>query len=139
MKHKYLILFILLFSGCAQLPPTPEDIQAKRFEPVADKAVIYIVRSAVDSPTAAAISLSGVGMIATHPGTYYRWEVTPGTQRIDAFGASTAAVTLHTQPGKIYFVVHTSLGSFRSGSLQQWLEITDEKTGRAMVSRATML
>ena len=39
----------LLLGGCAQLPPTPEDIQAKRFEVPPDKSVIYVVRPPVDS------------------------------------------------------------------------------------------
>lgn len=38
----------ILIAGCAQLPPTPQDIQAKKFEGVPDKAVIYRVRDIPD-------------------------------------------------------------------------------------------
>jgi hypothetical protein len=139
MIRKYLILLLLFSSGCVQLPPSPQDIDAKRFTPVADKAVIYIVRSPVDSRVAAQISLSGAGSIATHPGTYYRWEVAPGTQRIEASGASTAAVTLQTEAGKIYFVRHTAAGGLREGLTQQWLQQIDDATGRRMVNQAELL
>ena len=67
MIRKYLILLIFLISGCVQLPPSPQDIEAKRFTPVADKAVIYIVRSPVDSHNAAPISLSGACLLYTSP------------------------------------------------------------------------
>jgi hypothetical protein len=142
MNHKHLILFnifiVTLFAGCAQLPPTPQDIQAKQFQPVADKAVIYIVRTPVDGQVAAALSIPG-GMISTHPGTYYRLEVAPGRHRIEGAGATTAAVTLQAEAGRIYFVEQTATGGPRDGIQTMSLHRVDETRGRRLVNDATLL
>lgn len=139
MKHIYLILLIVLTTACAQLPPAPQDIQAKKFESLPDRAVIYIVRPAVDAPTPGPLSISGRGMISTHQGTYFRWEVTPGAQRIEGAGASTAALTVQTEAGKIYFVEQTVVGNPRDGTQSMSLRRIDENRGRRMVSAAQLL
>jgi hypothetical protein len=46
---RFLLIPLLLLVGCAaQLPPMPEDATAKRFEPLPDKGVIYLVRPRTD-------------------------------------------------------------------------------------------
>lgn len=138
MKRILMILFGIVVAGCAQLPPTPQDIQAKKFESVTDKGVIYIVRPVVDSNVAGPLSFPG-GMISTHRGTYYRLEVPPGAYRIEGAGASTAAVTVQAEAGKIYFVEHTVIGTLREGLLSMSLRRIDENRGRKMVGEATLL
>lgn len=134
-----LLLSALLLAGCAQLPPSPQDIQAKKFEAPPDKAVIYIVRSRLDSPTQASIALGDNVVITTHPGTYYRWEVTPGVHRVSGYAQWTTSVTLRTEPGKLYFVLHTVDGNFRDGALNAYLQQIDEREGRALVAQAQLL
>ncbi len=138
MKRIHLILFMFFVSACVQLPPTPQDVQAKNFQTLPDKAVIYIVRLRMDAPVQGPLSIPG-GMISTHPGTYYRLEVAPGTQRIEGAGASTAAVTVQAEAGKIYFVEQSVLGNVRDGLLHMSLRRIDENRGRQLVNDATML
>src|SRR6185295_3191568 len=131
-----ILIALLLVAGCAQLPPPPGDAEAKRFESIPDKSVIYVVRQPVDSEEGRTLMLDGQATITTWAGTFYRWEVAPGTHRIAAFAGGSEAVTLTTAPGKIYFVQHTVLANRRDGtvtiaSLQQ---ISDE-SGRNLVSR----
>lgn len=139
MRHIILFLTIVLAAGCAQMPPTAQDIQGKRFESVPGKAVIYVVRPRVDGPTAGAISIGNLGMISTHQGTYFRWEAEPGLQRIEGFGASSAAVTVRAEAGKIYFVEHTVNGNQRDGTKSMSLRLVDGERGRRMVNEAQML
>ncbi len=129
----------ILLAGCAQLPPTPQDIQAKRFEPVPDKAVIYIARATVDSPNAGTIVLGNVGTITTHPRTYYRWEVAPGTHRIEGFGPSTATANVRAEAGKIYYVQHTVHGGIRDGVRGMSIQQISEDTGRRLVNSGQLL
>lgn len=135
---KILTAFLLL-AGCAQLPPTPQDIQAKRFEPVAGKAVIYIVRDNVGAQIDHSLWLDDAIMITTHIGTYYRWEVTPGSHRITGGGASTAAITLNVEAGKLYFVHHVVNGVQWITAYQTALQRLDDQTGRARVAQASLL
>jgi hypothetical protein len=102
---------LLLFSaalwcaGCTQLPPSPADIQAKKFETLPDRAVIYIVRNDPDfSRDGATLLLDDTVTITTYPGTYYRWEVAAGAHRIAGFAADAGNTTIKVEAGKIYFV-----------------------------------
>jgi hypothetical protein len=139
MSRIVLIAFALLLAGCVQLPLTAADIQAKRFEVPSGKAVIYIVRTPMDSFEASGLSLGDSALITTNPGTYYRWEVAPGTQHVAGFAGANETITLTTAPGKIYFLEHTVRGTLRSGVQSTWIRQIDERTGRALVSRSTLL
>jgi hypothetical protein len=139
MKRK-LLMIVLFLTGCAaQLPPSPEDIQAKRFESVPGKAVIYIVRNTVDSIHHSSLSLDGLATITTHPGTYYRWEVNPGTHRITGFAGSNELLTLQAEAGRLYFVQHTVFGTVRSGPQVSYVQQISERDGRLLVNRAQLL
>jgi len=132
-------LIALLLAGCAELPPSPDDIRAKRFETVPGKAVIYVVRTPMDSQEAGSLALDDGGQITTYGGTYYRWETTPGVHRVTGIGNANVAVTLNTEPGKLYFLQHTVIGTLRSGPQNYRLAPVGEQEGRAMVARSTLL
>ena len=129
----------LLLAGCAEVPPSAEDIQAKRFEPVADKAVVYIVRDHVGMDLDHMLRLGDSEIISTYTGRYYRWEVAPGTHRIAGMMESTASLTLHVEAGKIYYVRHGVIGSDASEGVQwTYLQRVDERAGRAIIARGVL-
>lgn len=133
-----MLLAAFLAAGCAQLPPSPQDVQAKKFEIPPGMAVIYIVRNQPDlSPHHGTLTLDDSGMITTFPGTYYRWEVAPGMHRVASYAIGTAAVVLRAEAGKLYFV-QNKVGGYRS-STDVFLEIIPERDGRAMVARAQLI
>jgi uncharacterized protein DUF2846 len=133
------LVVTLLLAGCIEYPPIAEDIQAKRFEPVPDKAVIYIVRDHVGTDLDLTLRLGDSGMINTYTGRYYRWEVAPGTHHITGTMESTASITLNVEAGKIYFVRHGVVGSDASDGVQwSYLQRVDERVGRATVARGVL-
>ena len=136
---RMILVMAVLLTGCVQIPPTAQDIQAKKFEAIADMAVIYIVRPSIDSPNAGMINLGDAATISTYQGTYYRWEVTPGTHRIDGFGPWTASATVRAAAGKIYFVQHTVYGGRRHGVTGMSLQQVGDAYGRRMVEQAQLL
>ena len=131
LKPRVLPAAVLLLAGCVQLPPLPEDAIAKRFEPVPDRAVIYLIRPALDRHFAAPVTLNDQFIGSTYKDTYVRLEAPAGLQRLRGYAGDSAAIDLPTLPGHIYFVQQTTRG-FRSftGSSFQWV---DERYGRAMV------
>lgn len=129
----------LLLAGCAQLPPSPADIQAKRFESVPDQAVIYVVRTPMDSIIGSSLALDSYATITTYPGSYYRWEVTPGPHRIAGSGFGTEEVRLNAEPGRIYFLQHTVLGNIRSGPQVTRLKLIGDQEGRTLVAQSQLL
>lgn len=132
------LLIALALAGCVQLPLTPQDIQARKFESVPDKAVIYLVRDHPDfSDKAATIWLGDTVMITTYPGTYFRWEAAPGTHHITGYGPDIGAITLQAEPGRIYFV-QQRLAPFRQFPQSQFY-LVNEPYGRAAVSRSVLV
>lgn len=139
MGRILLTALLLLLASCVQLPPSPEDIQARKMESLPGMSVIYIVRANMDSREASGLILDDQGPITTLGGTYYRWEVAPGTHRVAGYAAANESVTLTTAPGKIYFLEHTVNGSRRSGPQSTWLREIGEQAGRALVARSQLL
>lgn len=135
-----LAIVLLAFLGaCAQLPPSEADMQARRFEPVQGKAVIYAVRERLDSSEVAGLMLDDDEQITTLRGTYFRWVVEPGLRRIEGMEASPIRFTLQAEPGQIYYLVHTVLGTQRTGPAVTALQRTDEQTGRRLVLHSQLL
>jgi hypothetical protein len=139
MSRILLTVFALLLAGCVQLPSTPQDVQSKRFESVPDRAVIYLVRTPMDSFEASGLSLGDTVQITTLPGTYYRWEVSPGMHQVAGFAAANESLTLTTAPGRIYFLEHTVRGTRRSGVQSTSIRQIDEREGRMLVSQSQLL
>jgi len=132
-----MLIAALLLAGCAQLPPSAEDIQAKKFQVPSDRSAVYIVRTPMDSPEHGGLSLDN-SSIATHRGTYYRWEVAPGTHRVGGFLVD--SMTLTTAPGRIYFVEHTVIGDPDDGGVQNVrLREIGEQAGRRLVMNSQLL
>lgn len=134
-----MLLIALLLAGCVQLPPSPAELQSKKFENLPDKSVIYVVRTSMDSSELSGLALDGSAQITTYRGTYYRWEVAPGTHRVAGMMSAHESVTLTTAPGKIYFLEHTVLGTPRSGPQSTWIRVISEQDGRALVMRSQLL
>ena len=134
------LVFTLLLAGCAQLPPSPEEIQSKRFEVVPTKAVVYVVRTPMDSAELSGLALGDSHQIATQPGTFYRWEAGPGMLRVVGTAPGVESVTLTTTPGRIYFLEHTVLGDPDDGGVQSTrLREIGEQAGRKLVMRSQLL
>lgn len=105
LPRDLLLAGLLSFAGCAQLPPSPADLQAKKFETLPDRAAIYIVRTAAGfNQDGATLLLDDTVTITTYPGTYYRWEVAPGRHHIAGYASDSGNISLSVEAGRIYFV-----------------------------------
>jgi len=132
-------LLSILLAGCVQLPLTPEDIQARKFESVPGKAVIYLVRDSPDfSSVGAPIWFGDKLRITTYRGTYFRWEVPVGAHKITGANADTGIITVDAQSGRIYFVQQRVAPMGRDVGSSSF-EHASEANGRAAVLRAVLL
>ena len=138
MYRRAFPLLLLTLAACAPLPPTPEDIAAKRFEPVSGQSVIYLVRPAPDaSYDAATLWLDDRMVGSTYPGTYFRWVVPPGRHRIAGYAGDSGNIVLDTAPGRVYFV-YQSFGRPLGFSGVSYFQLIDERNGRAMVMQSRL-
>jgi len=126
-----------LVTGCAQIPPTQQEIQAKQFETVGDMAVIYIVRGNPDLSThGAPLGLDGMSGVTTYPGTFVRWVVAPGQHRIAGMFGDNASITLQTQAGGIYYVRQSVIG-WRSP--MSFLQLVSPEVGQGYARLGTLI
>lgn len=137
LRHS--LLAAVLLAGCGVQPPiTPEDKQAKQFEPVPGKAVIYLVRIFPDFNDAQTLLRIGDKLILkVNPGNYYRWVVDPGKHTITGYAADIGTITVQAEAGRIYYVRQQTTPFTRSPISQFFL--VNEKEGRAEVLRAVLL
>jgi hypothetical protein len=127
----------LTLVGCQQLPATPEDIQAKKFEGVPDKAVIYLVRDTADFSTQQSqVSVGDTVLLKTFPGTYYRWETPAGKHTIAGYAGDSGRITVQVERGRIYFVQQRVTGMWAPSS---HFELVSEAEGRAAVMHSVLL
>jgi hypothetical protein len=127
----------LIVAACAQIPPTPQEIEAKKFETVPDRAVVYIVQGAMSPTLAVGLALDENTEITTWTGTFFRWVVAPGTHRIENTAPLNSSIKLQLEAGKIYFVEQWVTG-WRGSVTNSRLHKLDDKTGRQMVRTSTL-
>jgi hypothetical protein len=122
-------------AACAQLPPSPQDLQAKRFDPVPDKGVVYLFRDSPDFvDNGAPITVDGMMQATTYPGTYLRLEVEPGRHRVAGFASDAGAIEMEMQARQIRFVQQTVVRSF-IGPPRSHFRLVDDSYGRQAVLR----
>jgi hypothetical protein len=127
---------VMALAGCVGLAPEPKDSEAKKFQPLADRAVIYLVRGQpLYSDRAVPVWLGDLLMITTYPDTYYRWEVPPGAHRISGHDTDFGTITVVAEQGKVYFV-EQQLSSRYDIS---YFTLVEDLNGRAAVPRAALL
>lgn len=131
--NRFLLLAILLITGCAQyqLPPPPEDAIAKRFETVPGKSVIYLARHAMEPRYVATVVLDDHMIGSTYRGTYMRIELPAGKHILHGMAGDSGSITLNTEPGQLYFVEHRAYG-YRDFTHSSYILVGPER-GRSLV------
>lgn len=128
------LIFALVLAGCAPLPPSPQDIEAKRFEQVPGKAVIYLFREYPDiTYDVATVMLDDQMMGSTYAGTYFRWVVDPGRHQIRGYAGDNGQIVIDVAPDRMYFIQQSVTRTF--GFAQSWFRPVPEPYGRAGVLR----
>jgi hypothetical protein len=131
------LAFALMIAGCAQIPPSPQQIEDQKMEAVPGKAVVYIVQNPLGDYSAGLAFDDGT-QITTWPGTFYRWVTTPGTHRIrSSEGNLNASIRLQVEAGQIYFVQHFVDG-IRGSTTDASLRKIGDRAGRQLVTSGTL-
>ena len=134
-----IFLLALLLPGCAPLPPSPADLEAKRFSPVPGKAVVYVVRDRPDfSDEGGSIMLDDRLVGTTYPGTYLRLVVEPGRHTLRGFAGDAGRFTLDVPPDGVYFVQQSVTRLF-SGFAQSMFRPIPDGPGRAITMRGELI
>ena len=134
---RYFLVAVSLLAGC-QLPLTPEDLEARKFEAVPGKAVIYLVRVNPDfNDRQALVRVGDKLLFKVYPGTYYRWVVEPGTHQITGYAGDIGTITVQAEAGRIYYVKQ-QMTPFSRMPISHFF-LVSEMEGQAEVLRAVLL
>jgi hypothetical protein len=128
---------LALLAGCVTpIPPSPQEIEAKRFETVPGKAVIYLFRDAVNYQTVAApVALDGVPVGSSYAGTFLRFVVEPGKRRLAGTYQDIGAIEMTVAANQIYFVQHTAIVTRNVDLMGTAFTPADPATGRSRVAQ----
>ena len=114
--------------------------EAKAFEKVPDKGVVYLYRTgrAVGAAMQTQIKVNGKDAGGTGPGTFFKWELEPGTYTFSCFTPeSSAIVELDVKPGKQYFLRQDNRMGVSTGRVT--LKEVSQSTGEADVKKCKLL
>ena len=137
MWRTFAVAAAFAIGGCAQIPPSPQEIADRKLEPVPGKAVVYIVQGASGPTLAVGLELDDSTQITTWTGTFYRWVTNPGTHRIANTAPLNASITLELEAERIYFVEQWVTG-WRGSVTNSRLYKLDDRAGRQMVRTSTL-
>ena len=136
------LMGLLYLSSCASTTKATEDrsAEAKKFEKHPEKGVVYLYRPgrAVGAAASTQIRINGVDAGGTGPGTFFRWELDPGTYAFSAFTTeSSRVVELEVKANEHYFIRQDERLGLNSGRVT--MVIQDEATGMAGVKNCKLL
>ena len=138
-----LSIAIVSFIGCAKVSKAPEDQNdtAKLFSKIDDRAVVYLYRTGrmVGAGLQYMVKINGIDAGGTGPGTFFRWELKPGSYTISSStNESSATVQVNGEPGKLYFYKQTArLGLTQGGRIS--IEAVDEETAKKDIQGLKLL
>ena len=147
MKKAYLLIplaliAILLVSSCASTSKATEDrsTEAKQFEKHPEKGAVYLYRPgrAVGAAGSTQIKINGIDVGGTGPGTFFRWELTPGTYAFSAFTTeSSTVIEVDVKANEHYFIRQDERLGISSGRVTMVLQ--DEAKGKSGVKDCKLL
>lgn len=146
MKHFLFLTLalsaILFAKSCASTSKAGEDqsAQAKQFEKPSDKGVVYLYRTgrAVGAAASIQVKVNGIDAGGTGPGTFFRWELSPGTYAFSSFTSeSSAVVEVEVKANEHYFIRQDARMGINSGRVT--MVIQNESTGMSDVNNCKLL
>ena len=136
------LVISLMTISCASTSKATEDksTAAKQFEKNPEKGVVYVYRPgrAVGAAAQSQIRINGIDAGGTGPGTFFRWELSPGTYAFSAFTTeSSAIIEIEVEANEHYFIRQDERIGLASGRVT--MVVQDEATGMAGVNSCKLL
>jgi hypothetical protein len=137
-----LLLLIQCVAGCASVSTESVETSAaaKNFDPIEDKGIVFLYRRGrmVGASSATQIKVNGIDAGGTGPGTFFRWELSPGTYTLLASTSeSSATVSVTVEAGEVYFVEQTERIGVSGGRVT--MNVRDAKQGKSEVESCNLI
>jgi len=130
-KIQAFILISLLAISCASVSKAPEahSMEAKTLSTPDDKGTVIIYRTGrvVGATGQLQVKINGIAAGGTGPGTFFRWDLKPGSYTfLSSTSESSAVVQLDVKAGERYFIRQDARIGFDSGRVTM-KEVGDKK------------
>lgn len=138
-----IVLSLPLLYQCASTSKASEEKSeaAKTFTAPEGRGVVYLYRTGrlYLSALQYQVKINGIDAGGSGPGTFFRWELKPGTYTISSFtNESSAVAEVAVEAGKLYFFEQgVKIGLTQGGRVQ--IKQMDEATGKKAVEGSKML
>ena len=132
----------IVLSSCASTSKasTEKSDVAKEFAPLPDKGTVYLFRSGkvVGGGIQLQVKVNGLDAGGSGPGTFFKWDLKPGTYAFSSFTSeSSAVVEIDVKAGEIYFVEQQAKLGLSDGRVSM-KQVSDSK-GKAAVKQCKLL
>ncbi len=136
------LIITLLLGSCASTSKAPESKSndAKTFSAPADKGTVYLYRTgrAVGAAGQLSIKINSVDAGGTGPGTFFTWDLNPGTYSFSSStGESSAVVQIDVVAGQVYFIRQDARLGIDKGRVS--MKEVDSKKGQNEVKTCSLL
>lgn len=137
-----LLVISMITISCASTSKATEEnsTAAKSFEKLPEKGVVYLYRTgrAVGAAGSLMVKVNGIDAGGSGPGTFFRWELTPGTYAFSSSTAeSSAVVEVDVKANEHYFIRQDMRLGLSSGRVT--MVVQDEVTGKSAVKNCKLL
>ncbi|MEA1898931.1 MAG: DUF2846 domain-containing protein [Bacteroidota bacterium] len=144
-RFKWLIPILVLTyfaTGCASTSKAPESKskEAKTVEALDDKGAVFLYRTGrfVGAAGQLKVKVNSIDAGGTGPGTFFRWDLNPGTYTFSSStGESSAVIQLDVKAGKVYYLRQDARMGINSGRVT--IKAVDSKKGQNEVSNCKLL
>lgn len=142
INYLVLIALSLFVYGCASTSKAPSDQsdKAKSFTAPDDKGTVYMYRTgrAVGATGQLNVKVNGVDAGGTGPGTFFKWDLTPGAYTFFSSTAEASAVVqIDVKAGEVYYIRQDSRLGLNTNRVTL-KEVSDQK-GKSEVAGLKLL
>ena len=135
-------LIVFFLASCASTSKAPESInnEAKTFAAPSDRGTVYLYRTGrvVGATGQLNVKINGNDAGGTGPGTFFKWDLKPGTYTFfSSTGEASAVVQLEVKAGEIYFIRQDARMGLDTGRVSM-KEVGDSK-GKKEVMNCKLL
>ena len=139
-----LSIFSLALVSCANVSTAPDQqsAAAKEFQAPEGKGTVYLYRTgrAVGAAGQLSVQVNGKYAGGTGPGTFFKWDLKPGTYTfLSSTAESSATVQIDVEAGQVYFIrqdarIGINAGRVTMKEVDAEQGMREVKNGRLLVS-----
>lgn len=136
------VLLIFFAAACASTSKAPENKsnEAKNFEAPTDRGSVFLYRTgrAVGAAGQLIVKVNSIDAGGTGPGTFFRWDLKPGTYTFSSStGESSAVVQIDVKPGQVYYIRQDARLGIDKGRVS--MKEVDSRKGQKEVNSCKLL